>query len=83
MLVQVMACGLTTPSHNLNKCRLIINCIVGNTVFEMLNDFEVECRKYLIYDEVVKNLQFSGFTLLILSKNRFRRMNWVMSKQNE
>ena len=54
----------------------------------MLNDFEIQSEKCLIYDEMVKN--FTNFCLIypifftnIKQKWKFQGLKWVMIKQNE
>ena len=47
----------------------------------MLNDFETQPQKCLIYDEMVKN--FPIFLAYIKQKWRFQGLKWVMIKQNE
>ena len=54
----------------------------------MLNDFEIQSEKCLIYDEMVKNLPiFCLISLIIFAyikqKWKFQGLKWVMIKQNE
>ena len=59
-----------------------------HSIFKMLNDFEIQSEKCLIYDEMVKN--FPIFCLIspisfayIKQKWKLQELKWVMIKQNE
>ena len=54
----------------------------------MLNDFETQPKKCLIYDEMVKNLPIfrlisTIFFAYIKQNSQFQGLKWVMIKQNE
>ena len=44
-----------------------------HSIFKMLDDFEIQWEKCLIYDEMVKNLPIFCLILLTLSKNENSR----------
>ena len=59
-----------------------------HSIFKMLNDFETQSEKCLIYDEMIKNFPIfclisQIFLAYIKHKWRFQWLKWVMIKQNE
>ena len=59
-----------------------------HSIFKMLNDFEIQSEKCLIYDKMVKNLPIfclicQIFFAYIKQNWKFQGLKWVMIKQNE
>ena len=75
--------------HFKEKRNSMIQCQrCQHSIFKMLNDFEIQSEKCLIYDEMVKNLPIFClispiFFAYIKQKWKFQGLKWVMIKQNE